>query len=74
MISTGAANSTLPLPAETPSSDLSAAAARKYTEAIRLDARNPFLYSNRAASYVKLGKLAAALDDALKCARYFSFH
>lgn len=38
----------------------------KYTEAIALDAENQFLYSNRAAALVKLGKLDAALADALR--------
>lgn len=40
-------------------------AIQKYSEAIQFD-QIPFLYSNRAAAFVKTGELDAALNDALK--------
>lgn len=46
--------------------DYSAEAYLKYTEAIAFDPENPILYSNRAASLVKLEKFDAALTDALR--------
>jgi hypothetical protein len=44
----------------------SAKACDKYTEAIALDAENHLLYINPAAAPTKLGKLDAALSDALR--------
>lgn len=47
-------------------SSSSTASFAKYSEAIALAPQNAVLYSNRAATLIKMGRLDAALNDATK--------
>jgi len=49
-----------------PSDIFSALAFAKYSEAIALAPKNAMLYSNRAATLIKMGKLDSAKTDATR--------